>query len=232
MTALEPREAGAFMQRWGAQTVEAHGPPRAVLAVSAHSLAHEPVLLAAPRHVAVYDFGGFDNRLYALRYDAPGAPELAERAAALLQRAGLPVRLSNDGGLDHGIWTPLRYVLPAANVPVLPLAWPPGWPPQRKQLLRRVFAGGLRTDIDRPATPESSAFRDWWAGQSAAANWAALFNYRDEAPHARLMHPTDEHLLPFFVAAGAAGGGPAERVHASLTYGDLGMDAYRFAPTA
>jgi 4,5-DOPA dioxygenase extradiol len=52
-----------------------------VLAVSAHSLAREPVLLAAPRHEAVYDFGGFDPALYTLRYDAPGAPELARRVA-------------------------------------------------------------------------------------------------------------------------------------------------------
>ena len=46
------------------------------------------------------------------------------------------------------------------------------------------------------------------------------------------MHPTDEHLLPFFVAAGAGGRGPAVRIHASLTYGDLGMDAYAFGPVA
>jgi 4,5-DOPA dioxygenase extradiol len=47
------------------------------------------------------------------------------------------------------------------------------------------------------------------------------------------MHPSDEHLLPFFVAAGAAGIAPvARRVHASLTYGDLGMDAYAFGPQA
>ncbi|MBL8312283.1 MAG: dioxygenase, partial [Rubrivivax sp.] len=53
-----------------------------------------------------------------------------------------------------------------------------------------------------------------------------------QAPHAVLMHPTDEHLLPFFVAAGAAGALPARRIHQSLTFGDLGMDAYAFGPGA
>jgi 4,5-DOPA dioxygenase extradiol len=85
---------------------------------------------------------------------------------------------------------------------------------------------------DAPATPESSAFRDWFAERSAAADWEALFGYRARAPHAVLMHPTDEHLLPWFVAAGAGGDAPARRVHASLTYGDLGMDAYAFGPAA
>jgi 4,5-DOPA dioxygenase extradiol len=48
------------------------------------------------------------------------------------------------------------------------------------------------------------------------------------------MHPTDEHLLPFYVAAGAGGGAlpAARRLHASLTYGCLAMDAYAFGPAA
>jgi 4,5-DOPA dioxygenase extradiol len=95
--------------------------------------------------------------------------------------------------------------------------------------LRRVFAGGLRPPVDQPATPESTAFRDWWAARAAAADWEALFDYRAQAPHGALMHPTDEHLLPWFVAAGAAGpGARGVRIHASLTFGDLGMDAYAF----
>jgi 4,5-DOPA dioxygenase extradiol len=252
MTALEPREAGAFMQHLGDVLRRRHGRPTAILAVSAHSLTREPVLLAAPRHAAVYDFGGFDPQLQTLRYDAPGAPALADRVAGLLAAAGMPVHRVEEGGLDHGIWTPLRYLYPATDVPVLPLAWPPHWSPAQlfalgqalapladdgvlvvgsgsiTHNLRRVFAGGLRPDADAPATPESTAFRDWFAESAAAADWDALFDYRRQAPHAVLMHPTDEHLLPFFVAAGAAGRQPAARIHASLTYGDLGMDIYAF----
>lgn len=265
MTALEPRAAGAFFQRLGPALVAAFGRPEAVLAVSAHTLTREPVLLAAARHEALYDFGGFDPRLRSLRYDAPGAPALARRVATLLHAQGQPVQLAAEGGLDHGIWTPLRYLFPAADIPVLPLGWPPHWRPERllelgralaplaaegvlvigsgsiTHNLRRVFAGGLQANVDAPATPESTAFRDWWAGRADAADWAALCDYPAHAPHAALMHPTDEHLLPFFVAAGAAGACaddadgaagavPARRLHASLTYGDLGMDAYAFGP--
>jgi 4,5-DOPA dioxygenase extradiol len=256
MTALEPREAGAFMQRLGPAIELAFGRPKAVLAVSAHTLTREPVLLAAPRHEAVYDFGGFDPKLRTLRYDAPGAPALAERVAALLAAAGIAVHATTDGGLDHGIWTPLRYMFPEASVPVLPLAWPPHWPAARlfalgaalapladegvlivgsgsiTHNLQRVFAGGLMADVDRAATPESTAFRTWFAARGAAADWDALLDYRARAPHAALMHPSDEHLLPYFVAAGAGGRAAAVRIHQSLTYGDLGMDAYAFGPGA
>ena len=256
MTALEPREAGAFMQRLGPAIDAAFGRPTAILVASAHSLTREPVLLTAPRHEAVYDFGGFDDKLYTLRYDAPGAPELASRVETLLHDAGLPVHRQAQGGLDHGIWTPLRYMYPDADIPVLPLAWPPQWTPAQlfalgqalapladegvlivgsgsiTHNLRRVFAGGLRADVGRAATPESTAFRDWFEGRGSAADWDALFAYRTQAPHAVLMHPTDEHLLPFFVAAGAAGRTAATRIHDSLTFGDLGMDAYAFGPQA
>ena len=256
MTALEPREAGAFMQHLGATLSQHHGPPRAVLVASAHSLTREPVLLAAAQHQAVYDFGGFDPRLNQLRYDGPGAPALAQRVAQLLADAGLPVHTLDQGGLDHGIWTPLRFMFPNADLPVLPLAWPPQWSPQQLfQLgqalaplteegvlivgsgsithnLGRVFPGGGLHPPEAPATPESTAFRDWFAQQSAQANWPALLNYRSLAPHAALMHPTDEHLLPFFVAAGAGGQQAALRVHSSLVFGDLGMDAYAFGASA
>jgi 4,5-DOPA dioxygenase extradiol len=254
MTALEPRAAGAFMQRLGPAIDAAFGRPKAVLAISAHTLARAPLLLAAARHAAVYDFGGFDEKLYTLRYDAPGAPGLADQVETLLRAADIDVHRLEQSGLDHGIWTPLRYMWPAADVPVLPLAFVPNW--SARQLfalgealaplaaqgvlilgsgsithnLQRVFAGGMR-DVDRAATPESTAFRDWFTQRGAAADWDALLDYRRQAPSATLMHPSDEHLLPFYVAAGAAGRHAATRIHASLTYGDLGMDAYAFGPS-
>ncbi len=256
MTALEPREAGHFMQQLGPRIARRFGRPKAILAVSAHSLTREPVLLAGARHEAVYDFGGFDEKLYTLRYDAPGAPELAARVQGLLQATGLPCHAVDEGGLDHGIWTPLRYMFPDADIPVLPLAWPPNWSPAQLMALgaalaplaaegvlimasgsithnlRRVFANG-RVAVDQPATPESTAFRDWFVERGASRDWEALAAYRTQAPHAALMHPTDEHLLPWYVAAGAGGRDASpQRIHASLTFGDLGMDAYAFGPEA
>jgi 4,5-DOPA dioxygenase extradiol len=247
------------MQHLGEVITRLWGQPRAVLAVSAHSLTREPVLLAAPRHEAVYDFGGFDPRLYQMRYDAPGAPDLAQRVQGLLQAAGLPVHRVEQGGLDHGIWTPLRFMFPDADVPVLPLAWPPNWSPEQlfalgqalapladegvlivgsgsiTHNLRRVFAGGGLHPPERAATPESTSFRNWFADHAAAADWPGLFSYRSRAPHAELMHPTDEHLLPFYVAAGAGAAdekGAGLRIHESLVFGELGMDAYAFGPGA
>jgi 4,5-DOPA dioxygenase extradiol len=257
MTALAPGPAGAFWQRLGPALDAAFGRPRAIVAISAHSLTREPALLAAPRHAAVHDFGGFPDALYQLRYDAAGAPALAERVQSLLARSGIAAQRVAQGGLDHGIWTPLRWIYPAADVPVLPLAYVPTQSPALQfalgQALAPLAAEGVlllgsgsithnlrllgtaigRGEDDAPELPESAAFRTWMAERAAARDWPALFDYRRTAPQAALMHPTDEHLLPWYVAAGAGGrDAPAERLHASVSFGALGMDAYAFGPSA
>jgi 4,5-DOPA dioxygenase extradiol len=257
MIALQPRAAGHFMQRLGPAISATFGRPIAVLMISAHTLAREPVPWAAPRHEAIYDFSGFDPKLHTLRYDAPGAPALAGRVAGLLEAAGVPAHTSDRGGLDHGIWTPLRYVFPDADIPVLPLAWPPDASPAQlfalgaalapladegvliigsgslTHNLRMVFGAGTMPSIDAPEIAESGAFRRWVLERSSAADWPALFDYRRQAPHAALMHPSDEHWLPFYPAAGAAGALPmAVRLHESIDFGCLAMDAYAFGPQA
>ncbi len=257
MIALEPGAAGAFMQRLGPAIDAAFGRPKAILAVSAHTAARAPVLLAAPRHEAVYDFGNFDPKLFTLRYDVPGAPALAERVAGLLGAASVPVHVIPEGGLDHGIWTALRYLYPAADIPVLPLAFVPDQSPAQQfalgealaslanegvlvlgtgsitHNLRRAFSGGLRGPRQQAEIPESKAFRDWFSSRSTALDWNALLAYRSTAPHAVDMHPTDEHLLPWFVAAGAGGRADAPlRLHDSVELACIGMDAYAFGPLA
>ena len=257
MIALEPGAAGAFMQRLGPAIDAAFGRPKAIIAISAHTAARAPVLLAAPRHEAVYDFGNFDPKLFTLRYDVPGAPALAEQAAALLATASIPVHVTSEGGLDHGIWTALRYLYPAADIPVLPLAFVPDQSPAQQfalgealaslanegvlvlgtgsitHNLRRAFSGGLRGPRQQPEIPESKAFRDWMNARGTARDWNALLDYRQLAPHAVDMHPTDEHLLPWFVAAGAGGCQDAPlRLHDSVEMACIGMDAYAFGPLA
>ena len=257
MIALEPGTAGAFMKRLGPAIDAEFGRPKAILAVSAHTAARAPVLLAAARHAAVYDFGNFDARLNAMRYDVAGAPDLAHRVMSLLEAAQIASQTVDGGDLDHGIWTVLRYLYPNAEVPVLPLAFVPDQSPAQQlalgaalaQLadegvlilgtgsithnLRRAFAGGLRSSAAQPEIAESAAFRAWMRARSAALDWAALADYRRSAPHAIDMHPTDEHLLPWFVAAGAGGRLDAPvRLHASVEMGSIGMDAYAFGPHA
>ncbi len=258
MTALEPGAAGAFWRDLGraidARVAAGGAAPTAIVVLSAHTLARRAVTLAAARHAAIHDFGGFPQALYQLRYDVAGAPCLAPHVEQLLQWSGIEVDHADAGGLDHGIWTPLRSIRPQADIPVLPVAFPPDKTPE--QLFELGAALGplidegvwivgtgsithnLRLGLPQAGCataeiPAGAAFRAWFAERSAARDWPALWHYRALAPAAHYMHPTDEHLLPWFIAAGAGGEEAAPiRVHASVAGSHLGMDAYAFGADA
>lgn len=259
MIALQPGPPGAFMQQLGTALDREFGRPRAVLVISAHTTANRPVALAAAQHEAIYDFGGFAPALYQLRYDAPGEPTLAEQVVQRLSQSGRPAQAAPQGGLDHGIWTVLRYLYPNADVPVVPLTLQTRLTPQEQFELGQALGElddvlmlgtgsmthNLRMAYDAMGrVPESQSyeqtevaqsreFRQWFVDRSAALDWPALWDYRRQAPHGALMHPTDEHLLPWYVAAGVGGAQtPPQRLHASVSYGCLAMDAYGFGEGA
>lgn len=260
MLAIEPGATGPFFERLGPALAGNFGVPKAIVAVSPHTAARAPVLLRSPTHHAVHDFGGFPPALYQLQYDPPGAPALAERVGALLETQGIRHDHSCEPGLDHGIWSVLRFAWPGAEIPVLPIALAPQQGPAHQWALGEALAplrdegvlvlgsgslthnlrlvfGRRRPDApgseDDPEMPEARAFRDWVQARVAAGDREALIAYREQAPHAALMHPTDEHWLPFYIAAGAGGlDAPAAQLHAGITYGCLAMDAYAFGSGA
>lgn len=222
--------------------------PRAVVVASAHYDAGPwpcVTVAAAPR--TIHDFGGFDPRLYQLQYAAPGAPSLATALADALTAAGFAPRLDDHWGFDHGTWVPLMLMYPEADIPVVALSVHANADPAYHLQLGRALAGfaadgvlvigsgALTHNLAQAAPPaHNTAAPDWvhafadWAGERlAAGDEAALLDYRRQAPGARENHPSEEHLLPLFVALGAAG--PrwrAERLHSSVNYRILRMDMF------
>lgn len=96
------------------------GKPRAVLCLSAHWLTRGTFLTGNARPRTIHDFGGFPPALYEVHYPAPGDPALAEKTAALLGLGSVAV--TDEWGLDHGAWSVLRRLYPAADVPVVQMS--------------------------------------------------------------------------------------------------------------
>jgi 4,5-DOPA dioxygenase extradiol len=219
--------------------------PKAVIAVSAHWMTQVPALGCGAFPDKINDIWGFPPELFQLAYEPPGAPKLAALAARLL---GPDTRSDPGAGLDHAIWSVLSLIWPLADVPVIPMAVQPDLGARHHfELGRRlrplvaekvlVLGSGAMTHnledyarrpVEMPAEPEVAAFTDWMAEAAEFGRLESLLNYRDEAPWGEHNHPREDHLMPFFVALGAAAVSRGERLHHSVDSGVLAMDAYGF----
>ncbi len=246
MTAILPSPAHAFLSGLAGLLPR----PRAIVVATAHWLTQGPAVSAAAQPPMIYDFGGFPRALFELRYPAPGEPALADQIAEMLAGAGFQAARDPQRGFDHGTWVPLLLAYPAADIPVVQLSVQPRLGPAHHLAVGRALAGladegvlivgsGSFThnlyEIDRtagddaPAPPWVSGFVDWMVSALDRGDEAALLDYRMRAPDAARNHPTDEHLLPLYVALGAAGAKwQADRLHRSVDLSILAMDAFAF----
>jgi 4,5-DOPA dioxygenase extradiol len=227
---------------------DAVGKPEAIVCISAHWDTEAPEANTLARNTTIHDFYGFPEELYRIRYDAPGAPALAQEAENLLAKQGLRGALDSTRGLDHGAWVPLMLMYPDADIPTIQLSVQSHDSPAHHIALGRALAslrarnvlvlgsGGFvhnlrlldRRGMDAPEPEWSSSFADWMHGALMERREDDLANYRARAPQAERAHPTEEHLMPLFAAYGA-GGSDVTRLHKSVTFGSLRMDAYSFA---
>ncbi|MGB3429499.1 MAG: class III extradiol ring-cleavage dioxygenase [Burkholderiaceae bacterium] len=233
--------------------------PKAVLVASAHWETELPMLGTSRQPETIHDFGGFPPALYRIRYAAPGAPEIAARAAELLKNAGVTASSNGCRGLDHGAWVPLLKLFPQADVPVSQISIQPSLDAAHHLRVGEalaplvddgvlVLASGHMTHNLREwiaearqrgsmsvheSEPETYVreFTGWVDDALERDDREALERWAERAPHASRAHPTPEHFLPLMIAVGAAGIAPrVEHIDAGVDSGVLAMDAYLFWP--
>ncbi len=173
-----------------------------------------------------HDFRGFPDALYAMRYPAHGSAALAARVGGLLGEAGMACDVDRTRGRDHGAWVPLMLMYPAADVPVVQISVQSGLGPAHHVALGRALAplreegvlivgsGSFTHDLseirayrhalEAPAPDSVGGFADWFDRALHVGRIDDLMAYRRLAPLAAKNHPREEHLLPLFVALGAA----------------------------
>jgi aromatic ring-opening dioxygenase catalytic subunit (LigB family) len=195
-----------------------------------------------------YDYHGFPEHTYRIRYPAPGAPLLAQRVAALLQAAGLPAALDPARGFDHGTFAPLAVMYPQADVPVLQLSLKHGHDPAEHLAAGRALAplrdegvlivgSGLsfhNLRLRGPGATAPSALFDAWLRETLEEHTATERSARllqwAQAPAARVAHPQEDHLLPLMVAVGAAEADAAATVyHETMAWTGWTVSSWRLA---
>jgi len=211
--------------------------PKAIVVVTAHWEA-EPVRVTAMRDPAlVFDYYNFPPHTYELTWPAPGAPELAARMRGLLADAGIASEDEPERGFDHGVFIPLKVMLPDAGIPTVAVSLRPDLDPAFHQSLGRALAP-LRDEgvlilgsgmsyhnmagfFSGDQLDTSRAFDDWLRAtvEGKGAARAEALNAWTDAPMARDVHPREEHLLPLMVAAGAAADEPGAATFSDVVMG-------------
>jgi 4,5-DOPA dioxygenase extradiol len=247
---LRRSAAHEFLAGFGGAIAATRGHPKAILVASAHFETAIPMLTADEFAETVYDFGGFDPRLYIMRYPTPGSPSLAGAAVGLLQAAGLKAAAQRGRGYDRGTWVPMMLLFPQADIPVVQISVQPlagaahhlavaALAPLREagvliigsglatHNLQAFFRGGYREDS--PPPDWVVAFSERVHRKVEAGACEEIADYRRWAPFAVLNRPSEEHFLPLPVAMGAAGPhAKGELLHSSHEYGVLLMDVFQF----
>ena len=222
--------------------------PRAILMISGHWEASRFLASSAARPAMLYDYGGFPEHTYRIRYDAPGAPVLAEQVRNMLERGGMATGLDPARGFDHGTFSLMHTMYPQAEMPLLQLALQSDFDPAAHvrvgELIAPLRAEGVvivgsgfsfrDTLAMRSGTgAASSTIFDRWLNETLVGSspdqrrervidWAT-------APAARAAHPREDHLLPLMVALGAAGDDVGALVyHQAHFMGAITASSYRF----
>jgi len=233
------QEFGALPQRLPAK-------PEAVLVITGHWEAPEFTVSTSPRPPMVYDYYGFPEHTYRIRYPAPGSPGLAVKVEELLEKAGIRCEEDIDRGFDHGTFVPLGLMYPDADVPVVLLSLKSNYDPAehigvgqaiaslRDEGILIVGSGltyhNMRGFGREQSTAVSYAFEAWLneaISQADAKARNAMLMKWESAPGARLAHPQEDHLIPLMVVAGAAGDDTGRRVFVDHVM-SVAMASYQF----
>ncbi len=199
------REAGKSIPR-----------PNAILCISAHWETRGTFVTAMEKPQTIHDFGGFPQRLFDVQYPAPGSPELASNVKKFITQS--EVGLDQKWGLDHGCWSVVKHLYPAADVPVIQMSLDYNKTPQahydlakelgvlRKKGVLIVGSGNLVHNLGRVAWDKLNepGFAFDWAIEANESmkkyiqngDHQQLIDYKSHGRAFDLAVPTPEHYIP------------------------------------
>jgi 4,5-DOPA dioxygenase extradiol len=229
------------LAQWGGEL----GKPKAILMVSAHWLTERDVQVSTTaKPETIYDFYGFPQVLYTLKYAAPGAPDVARAAAKKLAP-----RIAGEDpqrGIDHGTWSVLRHMYPQADVPVFQLSIDITRPGSYHHAIGKALASlrdegvlivgsgnvvhNLRATM-RGAPDSPRGLTQWSDEFDVRAKTAidegdapALMAYEKLTPGALTAVPFPDHYYPLLYAMGATQPGePVRHAYEGFQAGTLSM---------
>ena len=190
--------------------------PSAILCISAHWETRGTFVTAMEKPRTIHDFGGFPQKLFDVQYPAPGSPELASNVIKIITKT--EVGLDQKWGLDHGCWSVVKHLYPAADVPVIQMSLDYYQTSKAHYNLAKELAflrmkgvliigsGNIVHNLGRVAWDElnESGFAFDWATEANETmkkfilngDHKQLIDYKSLGKAFDLAIPTPEHFLP------------------------------------
>jgi 4,5-DOPA dioxygenase extradiol len=219
--------------------------PVAILVVSAHWLTKGTFVCSDDKPKQIYDFYGFPDELYAVKYHPPGARAVAESIVNELKSDN--IQPDAKCGIDHASWAVLRHMYPKADIPVLEMSLDVMKNERehydlgkklsflRKKDILIVGSGNIvhnlrQVDFDEHAKPFPWAieFDEYIKDALLQKDHERLLRYKELSPVSRLAVPTNDHYLPFlYSAALQEEDEQIEFVHESIQNGSMSMRCFK-----
>ncbi|WML39882.1 class III extradiol ring-cleavage dioxygenase [Neobacillus sp. OS1-2] len=245
LLAIENNEYTQFLKSLG-QTLPR---PKAIVLFSAHWESSQQKVSDVDAYSTIYDFGGFDQALYQIKYPAQGNQQISQEIQDLFKANGIPFEVETERGLDHGAWVVLRLLYPNADIPVISMSVNPLLKPEEQYKIGKslsalrannmliIGSGGTVHNLravkwaDNEIDQWALEFDDWLAHHLQNWDLESLFKYDTLAPNAEYAVPPygKEHFIPLFYAMGASDGErKATLLHRSFRYGNLSHSVWQF----
>lgn len=241
--AIESNEYTDFLKELGNNIK-----PKAIVVFTAH-WENEITTISSRDDVyeMIYDFGGFDRKLYEIKYPAKGSAKIAALLKSKLEKHKIASQLDYKRGLDHGAWVVLKLMYPEADIPVVQVSINPWLSPEeqfkigsaikdiKQEDILIIGSGGTVHNLGSikwgATAPEPWAveFDDWLIEKVRNRDKEALFNYQKLAPHAKMAVPRGEHFSTFFIALGSGiEENEGRLIHRGYNYGTLSHICFEF----
>lgn len=240
--AIENNEYTNFLKELGEKTK-----PKAIVVFTAHWESKITTISSIDtNYEMIYDFYGFQEELYSIKYGAKGSTETAAKIQQLLKSNDIESKLDIKRGLDHGVWDILYIMYPKANIPVIQVSVNPYMAMNKQYKLGEAIKSLGQEDIlviGSGSTVHNLATVDWTAVEPVQwavdfDNWLiekvennnkdVLFSYQDLAPYAKRAIPREEHIVPLFIAMGSGQSNEPKLLHRSYAYGTLSYICFQF----
>jgi 4,5-DOPA dioxygenase extradiol len=246
MIAIEDSEYTRFLDSFG----HTFPRPKAIVIFTAHWGSDVQMVSEVEEYSTIYDFGGFPDALYQIKYPAKGNKELSRKIQDLLSKASIPFQVETRRGLDHGAWNLLYRLYPAADIPVIAMSVNPDMKPEEHFQIGKALSPLRKEDVliigsgatvhnfslfSKRSNPEVKdmvlGFENWLEDHLHKWDVDSLFHYETKAPNARIAVPQhgEEHFVPIFYAMGAADDShKVSTLHRSLLMDVLTNSVYQF----